>query len=179
MTDSSPIMRMEMYSNSNTFILQFEQDHITKAIPVHEREEKHAYELPMRRSEKKVMLQKSWKLEPPLNKAQQTKKVLHGNEEKIYYWCKYHKSWTIHTQLECRKQRSGRNKSNRNTVKPRSTYRQPVRGGINNSIQSEPHSNPRTEQNGYKAREGVHMSSRAREAKVKKKWRHCNASREM
>ncbi len=64
---------METYSNSNTFILQFGQDHTTKAIPVHEREEKHAYKLPMRRSEKKVMLQKNWKLEPPLNKAQQTK----------------------------------------------------------------------------------------------------------
>jgi hypothetical protein len=170
---------METYSQSNTIILHFGQDNMSKVIPVFERDQKQAYELPKGSSEGKVMLQKYWKLEPPLNDDQHTKQVLHGNQEKLYYWCKCHKSWTIHTPLECRKRRSGRNKSNRNTGKPRSTYRQPVRGGTNNSIQSEPHSNPSTEQNGYKAREGVHMPSKAREAKVKKKWRHCNASREM
>jgi hypothetical protein len=172
-------MRMEAYSHSNMFILHFGQDHITKAIPVHERVENHAYELPMRRSEKRIMLQKCWKLEPPLNKAQQTKQVFHGNQEKLSYWCKYHKSWTIHSPLECRKQHSGRNKSKRNAGKPRSTYRQPVRGGINNNIQSELHSNPRTEQNKFKASDKVHMPSKAREVKVKKKWRHYNASREV
>jgi ribosomal protein L44E len=55
-------------------------------------------------SEGRVMLQKYWKLEPPLNKDQHTKQVLHGNQKKLYYWCKCHKSWTIHSPVECRKQ---------------------------------------------------------------------------
>lgn len=178
MTDSSPTMNMDTYSHTNATIINFGQDHMSKAIPVHEREEKHAYEFPMRRSEKKIMLQESWKLEPSLNKAQQTKQVLHGNQEKLYYWCIYHESWTIHSPWECRKHHSERNKSKENTGKPRSIYRQPVRGGMYNNTQSEPHSNPRTEQNEFKATDKVHMPSKASKVKVKKKWRYYNASRE-
>ena len=179
MTDSSPTIKMETYSQSNTIILHFGQDNMSKVIPVFERDQKQAYELPKGSSEGKVMLQKYWKLEPPLNDDQHTKQVLHGNQEKLYYWCKCHKSWTIHTPLECRKQHSKRKKLKRNTGKPKSTYRQTVRGGINNNTQLELHSNPRHEQNEFKASDEVHKTSKAREVQVKKKWRHYNASREM
>ncbi len=39
---------------------------IYDAIPVHEEEEKHAYELPMRGHEGKTKLEKSWKQGPPM-----------------------------------------------------------------------------------------------------------------
>ncbi len=56
---------------------------MSDAIPVHEEEEKHAYELPMRGHEGKTKLEKSWKQGPPMNSHQHTKLVLHGNQEKL------------------------------------------------------------------------------------------------
>jgi len=144
--------------------------------PSNWREQTHAYELPMGCHEKRVMLKKSWKLEPPMKSNQHTKLVLHGNQEKLYHWCKCHKSWTIHSPRECRKQHSERKNFKKNTCKPRSTYGQPDRR-VKNTTQKEPHSTPRTEQNESNARDEAHMSLR-KNVKAKHKREHFNASRE-
>ena len=149
-------VKMELYSHTSTIILHYGHDQMNKVTPVVERDEKHAYELPMGCHERKVILKKSWKVEPPMDYHQCTKLVLHGNQEKLYYWCKCHKSWTIHSPRECKKQHSERKNFKRNTGKPRGTYRQPDRGGKNNT-QKKPHSIPRTEQNEYNARDEDHM----------------------
>jgi hypothetical protein len=73
---------METYSQSNTIILHFGQDNMSKVIPVFERDQKQAYELPKGSYKGKAMLWKYWKLEPPLNDDQHTKQVLHGNQER-------------------------------------------------------------------------------------------------
>jgi hypothetical protein len=160
MTDSQvPRAKMGIYSYFNIITQHFGQDNMSVVIPVLEEEEKHAYELPMRRHEGKTKLEKSWKQDPPMNSHQHTKLVLHGNQEKLYYWCKCHKSWTIHSPKECRKQHSERKNFKRNTDKPKNLNRQPVRG-VKNTTQKKPHSTPRTEQNESKARDEAHMSLR-------------------
>jgi hypothetical protein len=116
--------------------------------------------------ERKVMLKKYWKQEPPINDEQHTKLVIHGNHGRLFHWCKCHKPWTIQSPKECRKQCSERKKFKRNTGKLRSKL-------------TEPHSNPRTEQNEFKARDEAHTPHKAKEVKVKRKWRYSNASREI
>jgi hypothetical protein len=137
------------------------------AIPVPEEEEKHAYELPMRSHEGKTKLEKSWKLDPPMNSHQHTKLVLHGNQEKLYYWCRCHKSWTIHSPRECRKQGSERKRFKRNTGKPSSTRRQPVQR-VKNATQIASHSNPRTDRNECKARDDYHKWNKSNNDKSRK-----------
>jgi hypothetical protein len=161
MADSqAQTVKMETYSHSNTIILHFGHDHMSKVNPVIEREQAHAYELPMGCHEGGVMLNKKWKLEPPMKSNQHTKLVLHGNQEKLYYWCKCHNSWTIHSPKECRKQYSARKNFKRNTDKAKNiNRRQPVRG-VKNTTQKKPHSTPRTEQNESNARDEAHMSLR-------------------
>jgi len=152
MTDSqAQTVKLETYSHSNTITLHFGHDHMSRTNPVFEKERAHAYELPMRSHEEKAKLEKTWKQDPPINSHQHTKLVLHGNQEKLYHWCSCHKSWTIHTPRECRKQESERKRFERNTGKPSSTRRQPVEG-VKNATQKKPHSTPRIEQNEPKAR---------------------------
>ena len=152
MTDSQvPRAKMGIYSYFNIITQHFGQDNMSHAIPVPEQEEKHAYELPMRSHEGKTKLEKSWKQDPPMNSHQHTKLVHHGNQEKLYHWCSCHKSWTIHSPRECRKQETERKRFKRNTGKPSSTRRQPVEG-VMFATQKKPHSTPRTEQNEPKAR---------------------------
>ena len=109
---------MGIYSYFNIITQHFGQDNMSHAIPVPEQEEKHAYELPMRSHEGKTKLEKSWKQDPPMNSHQHTKLVLHGNQEKLYHWCSCHKSWTIHTPRECRKQETEKRRIKRSTGKP-------------------------------------------------------------
>jgi hypothetical protein len=86
MTDLQALtVKMETYSHSNTIILHYGCDHMSKASPVIEREQAHAYELPKGCHERRIMLKKSWKLEPPMESNQHTKLVLHGNQEKLYH----------------------------------------------------------------------------------------------
>jgi hypothetical protein len=160
MADSqAQTVKLETYSHSNTITLHFGHDHMSRTNPVIEKERAHAYELLMGCHERRVMLNKKWKQEPPAKSNHHTKLVLHGNQEKLYYWCKCHKSWTIHSPSECRKQHSERKNFKRNTGKPRSTYRQPDRG-VKNTTQKELHSTSRTEQNESNARDEAHMSLR-------------------
>jgi hypothetical protein len=63
---------METYSYSNIIILHCGCDHMSKVSPVVERDWKLAYELPMGCHERRVMLKKSWKLEPPTKSNQHT-----------------------------------------------------------------------------------------------------------
>jgi hypothetical protein len=129
MTDSQvPRAKMGIYSYFNIITQHFGQGNMSDAIPGQEEEENHAYELPLSSHEGKTKLEKSWKQDPPINSHQHTKLVLHGNQEKLYYWCRCHKSWTIHSPWECRKQESERKRFNRNTDKPSSTRRQPAEG---------------------------------------------------
>jgi hypothetical protein len=95
------------------------------------------------------------------------KLVLHGNQEKLYYWCRCHKSWTIHSPMECRKQESERKRFKRNTGKPSSTRRQPVEGAMF-ATQKKPHSTPRTEQNESKARDDYHKWNKSNKDKSRK-----------
>jgi hypothetical protein len=168
MTDSQvPRAKMGIYRYFNIITQYFGQDNMRDAIPVPEEEEKHAYELPMRSHEGKTKLEKSWKQDPPMNSHQHTKLVLHGNQEKLYYWCRCHKSWTIHSPMECRKQHSERKKFKRNTDKPKNLNRQTVRG-VENTTQKKPHSTPRTEQNESKARDDYHKWSKSNKDKSRK-----------
>jgi hypothetical protein len=156
MTDSQvPRAKMEIYSYFNIITQHFGQDNMGDAIPIDEEEGKHAYELPMGSQKGKTKLEKSWKQDPPMNSHQHTKLVLHGNQENLYYWCRCHKSWTIHSPRECRKQESERKRFNRNTGKPSSTRRQQAEG-VMDATQLASHSNPRTDQNEYKARDDYH-----------------------
>jgi hypothetical protein len=158
---------MGFYSYFNIITQHFGQDNMSDAIPVPEEEEKHAYELPMRSHEGKTKLKKNWKQDPPMNSHQHTKLVLHGNQEKLYHWCSCHKSWTIHSPRECRKQESERKRFKRNTSKPSSTRRQPVKG-VKNATQIASHSNPRTDQNEYKARDDYHKWNKSNKDKSRK-----------
>jgi len=168
MTDSQvPRAKMGIYSYFNIITQHFGQDNMRDAIPVPEEEEKHAYELPMRSHEEKTKLEKSWKQDPPMNSHQHTKLVLHGNQEKLYHWCSCHKSWTIHSPRECRKQESERKRFKRNTGKPSSTRRQPVKG-VKNATQIASHSNSRTDQNEYKARDDYHKWNKSNKDKSRK-----------
>ena len=160
MTDSqAQTVKLETNSHSNMITLHFGHDHMSRTNPVMERERAYAYELPMGCHEGRVMLNRKWKQEPPMKSNQHTKLVLCGNQEKLYHWCKYHKSWTKHSSSECRKQHSERKNFKRNTGKPRSTNRQPVRG-VKKITQKKPHSNTRTEQNETKTMDETHMSLR-------------------
>jgi len=140
---------------------------MSDAIPGQEEEENHAYELPLSSHEGKTKLEKSWKQDPPINSHQHTKLVLHDNQEKLYYWCKCHKSWTIHSPMECRKQHSKRKKFKRNTDKPKNLDRQPGKG-VKNTTKIAPHSTPRTEQNESKARDDFHKWSKSNKDKSRK-----------
>ena len=117
--------------------------------------------------ERRVMLEKSWKLDHTMNSYQHTKLVLLGNQKRLYNWCRCHKSWTIHSPRECRKQHSWRKNFKRNTGKPRSTYMQPDRG-VKNTTQKEHHSTPRTEQNASNARENYHKWNKSNKEKSRK-----------
>jgi hypothetical protein len=155
MTDSQvPRAKMGIYSYFNIITQHFGQDNMSHAIPVPEQEEKHAYELPMRSHEGKTKLEKSWKQDPPMNSHQHTKLVLHGNQEKLYHWCSCHKSWTIHSPRECRKQETERKRFKRNTGKPSSTSRQPVKG-VKNATQK-------------KARDDYHKKDESNKDKCRK-----------
>jgi hypothetical protein len=167
MTDSqAQTVKLETYSHSTTITLHFGHDHMSRTNPAVEKE-KHAYEAPMRSHEGKTKLEKSWKQDPPMNSHQHTKLVLHGNQEKLYHWCSCHKSWTIHTPRECRKQESERKRFERNTGKPSSTRRQPVEG-VKNATQKKPHSTPRIEQNEPKARYEHHKWNKSNKDKSRK-----------
>jgi len=85
-----PRERMETFSQSNMIAIYFGRDDISKAIPVLEREQKQMCELQMGSPEIKILLKDKWKQDPPMSDEQQTKVVLHGNQEKLYYWCKHH-----------------------------------------------------------------------------------------
>ena len=76
MADSqAQTVEMETYSHSNTIILHFGHDHMSKVNPVIEREQAHAYELPMGFHEGRIMLNRKWKLEPPMKPYQYTSMV--------------------------------------------------------------------------------------------------------
>jgi hypothetical protein len=55
----------------------------------------------------------------------------------------------------------------RNTGKPSSTRRQPVKG-VKNATQIASHSNPKTDQNGYKARDDYHKKNESNKDKSRK-----------
>jgi hypothetical protein len=167
MTDSQvPRAKMGIYSYFNIITQHFGQDNMSHAIPVPEQEEKHAYELPISH-EGKTKLEKSWKQDPPMNSHQHNKLVLHGNQEKLYHWCSCHKSWTIHSPRECRKQESESKRFKRTTGKPSSTRKQPVKG-VMFATQIASHSNPRTEQNELKARDDYHKKNESNKDKSRK-----------
>ena len=48
----------------------------------------------------------AWKLIPPKDGEPSTKKMLVEGQTKTYYWCTYHKKWTIHTPQECKRAKS-------------------------------------------------------------------------
>jgi hypothetical protein len=158
---------MGIYSYFNIMTQHFGQDNMSHAIPVPEQEEKYAYELPIRSHEGKTKLEKSWKQDPPMISHQHTKLVLHGNQEKLYHWCSCHKSWTIHSPRECRKQETESKRFKRNTGKTSSTRKQPDKG-VKNARQISSHSNPRTDQNGYKARDDYHKKNESNKDKSRK-----------
>jgi hypothetical protein len=76
---------------------------MSKAIPVLKREQKQTYEMQMESPEIKILFKDKWKQDPAMSDEQQTELVLHGKQEKLDYWCKYHQSWTIHSPKEFRK----------------------------------------------------------------------------
>jgi len=153
-----PRARVETSSQSNMIEIYFGEDDISNAIPVLE-----------------ILLKDKWKQDPPMSDEQQTKLVLHGNQEKLYYWCKHHQSWTIHSPKDCREQHSERNKLRRSNGEPRATYMQPARG-MKNSIQTEPHSNSRTEKSEVKAMDDAHKPHQTNRVKDRR-WRYSNKSR--
>ncbi len=168
MTDSQVTRtKIGIYSYFNIITQHFGQDNMSHAIPVPEQEEKHAYELPMRSHEGKTKLEKSWKQDPPMNSHQHTRLVLHGKQEKLYHWCSCHKSWTIHSPRECRKQHSERKKFQRHTDKPDNLDRQPVKR-VMFATQKKPHSTPRTEQNESKAKDDYHKKNESNKDKSRK-----------
>jgi hypothetical protein len=69
--------------------------------------------------------------------------------------------------MECRKQETERKRFKRNTGKPSSTSRQPVKG-VKNATQKESHSTPRTEQNEPKARDDYHKWNKSNKDKSRK-----------
>jgi hypothetical protein len=169
-------VRMETFSQSNMIAVYFGEDDISKAIPVLEREPKQTYELQIGSPEIKILLKDKWKQDPPMSDEQQTKLVLHGNQEKLNYWCKHHQSWAIHSPKECRKQHSERNKLKRSNGEPRAIYIQPARG-MKNTVQTEPHSNSRTEQmSEFKAMDDAHKPHQMNRVKDRR-WRYSNKSR--
>jgi len=170
-----PRVRMETSSQSNMIVIYFGEDDKSNAIPVLEREQEQTYELQIGSPEIKILLKDKWKQDPPMSDEQQTKLVLHGNQEKLYYWYKHHQSWTIHSPKDCRKQHSERNKLKRSNGEPRATYIQPARG-MKNSIQKEPHSNSRTEKSEFKAMDGAHKPHQTNRVKDRR-WRYSNKYR--
>jgi hypothetical protein len=44
-----------------------------------------------------------WKLVPPKDGEQNTKKIFQDGQKKIYYWCPHHRMWTKHSPQECKK----------------------------------------------------------------------------
>jgi len=44
-----------------------------------------------------------WKYKPPRDGEPTTKKVLQDGKRKVYYWCEYHKQWTLHKPSECKR----------------------------------------------------------------------------
>jgi hypothetical protein len=60
---------------------------MSRAIPVFEREQGKTYEI-QRGNPRRRMLNKHWKQDPPKSDDKHTKLVLHGNQEKLYHWCK-------------------------------------------------------------------------------------------
>ena len=109
MTDTST-SRVKMDKYRHSVIRSDKHDYMSKASPIVKKEEKHTYEL--------VMLKGNWKHVPPMKPDQHTKLILQNNQEKLYYSCKCHKSWTIHSLKECRKQRSENRNYKRDTGKP-------------------------------------------------------------
>jgi hypothetical protein len=62
-------------------------------------------------TEKQLREQKyKWKQVPPKDGESTTKKVLVDGVRKKYYWCVYHKAWTLHSPQECRKSEENRKK---------------------------------------------------------------------
>jgi hypothetical protein len=104
---------METFSQSNTIKLHFGRNYMSRAIPVFEREQRKTYELQTGKPRRRL-LKNYWKQDPPMSDDKHIKLVLHGNQEKLYHWCKYHQSWTIHSPKECGKQCSARRKFRRN-----------------------------------------------------------------
>lgn len=51
-----------------------------------------------------------WKLKPPKDGESTSKMVQVEGKNKKYHWCDYHKSWTIHSPKECKRQPVGKNK---------------------------------------------------------------------
>jgi hypothetical protein len=51
-----------------------------------------------------------WKLKAPKDGESTTKMVQVEGKNKKYHWCDYHRSWTIHSPRECKRQPIGRNK---------------------------------------------------------------------
>jgi hypothetical protein len=172
-----PRAKMETYNQSNTIAIYIELGHgcMDKAIPVPKREPRQSDEKQARNPEASILLVKNWKQVPPRNNEQHIKSVVHGNQEKLYYWCQHHHSWTIHSPWECRKQHAERKRAKRNTGKPRSTYRQPARAR-KNTDETESHSNPRHAQIEVRTRNGVHKPHQSNELK-EGRCRYSNTSR--
>lgn len=60
-----------------------------------------------------------WKLKPPRDGESTSKMVQVEGKNKKYHWCDYHKSWTIHSPKECKRQPVGK----RGKKNPRKTNR--------------------------------------------------------
>jgi hypothetical protein len=51
-----------------------------------------------------------WKLKAPKDGESTTKMVQVDGKNKKYHWCDHHKSWTIHSLRECKRQPMGKSK---------------------------------------------------------------------
>jgi hypothetical protein len=58
-----------------------------------------------------------WKLKAPKDGESTTKMVQVEGKNKKYHWCDYHKSWTIHSPRECKRQPMGKSKEKNATRK--------------------------------------------------------------
>lgn len=86
---------METFSQSNTKIIHFGRDYMSRAIPVFEREQRKTYEL-QRGNPRRRMLNKHWKQDPP--KSDDKHPNLFSMITKNNYIIGVnHQSWTIHS----------------------------------------------------------------------------------